>query len=37
MATEYLSDGSRHSRKEARRIKFEAMGIEKVEKKGARN
>ena len=37
MATEYLSDGSSHSRKEARRIKFKAMGIEKVEKKGARN
>lgn len=28
MTTEYMRDGSRHSRKEARRVKFKAMGIE---------
>ena len=37
MATEYLSDGSKHSKKEARKVKLKAMGIEEVEKKGVRN
>ena len=37
MTTEYMRDGSRHSRNEARRVKFEAMGVEEAEKKGARN